>query len=126
MADRTSANPRQATTSPPATTVECGYCSATMAVNSSSGEVREHKRDLTGRKARCIGSRQPAFIYPGNLQAGDDFQVVGHHARAIVAARPTVPADSNVWTIPLTTGGNFLHLPGNTLLRLWTREAGER
>jgi hypothetical protein len=124
--DRTSTNPQQATASPSVTTtVECGYCSATVPVNSSSGEVREHKRPLAGRRVRCLGSKQPAYIYPGNLLEGDAIGF-GHHSRCIVAARPTVPADSNVWTVPLSTGGNLLRLPGDTLLRLWTRQAGER
>jgi hypothetical protein len=106
-------------------TIECGYCSATVRVNESSGEVRERKRPLAGRNVRCIGGGQPAFIYPGNLQAGDEYQTVGDSARRVVDAKPTVPKDSDVWEVPADRA--VLHrLRGNVLLRLWTRQAGER
>lgn len=105
--------------------VECGYCSTVVPVNTTSGDIRLHRRAIAGRRMRCIGSGQPAFIYPGNLQAGDEYQVVGDSARRVVDAKPTVPKDTDVWEVPADRA--VLHrLRGNVLLRLWTRQAGER
>lgn len=114
--------------------VECGYCSTTVAVNASSGEVREHKRPLAGRRVRCDGSKQRAFIYPGNLLPGDEVQiVVGAADRFVVFGGKQVAADINVWTFtaysaPVQPNGRpySRSLAGDVLLRLWIRQAGER
>lgn len=119
------------TTSTTSSRVECGYCGSDVAVNVSSDELRSHKRHVDGETVTCRGSGQRAWLYPGNLLPGDEVQPQGSKQRIVVVGRPTVATLDAVWSVqgydPAGSQSQIRkHLmPGNTLLRLWTRQGGE-